>query len=191
VTGPRRRPGSDPALVAQVRESVWQFDARTNREISSRRRFLLELDRLDDPFGRDADIVHVTGSAIVTGPRGTLLHRHKRLGFWMQPGGHVDPGEAPWVAAARETKEETGLVGRHPDDGPRLFHLDAHPAGDHFHLDLRYLLYSDDGDPAPAAGESQDVQWFDLDDAIAVADEALVDGLWRLKELELPDGRPT
>jgi 8-oxo-dGTP pyrophosphatase MutT (NUDIX family) len=191
VTSPRRRPGSDPALVAQVRESVWQFDARTNREISSRRRFLLELDRLNDPFGRDADIVHVTGSAIVTGPRGTLLHRHKRLGFWMQPGGHVDPGEAPWVAAARETKEETGLVGRHPDGGPRLFHLDAHPAGDHFHLDLRYLLYSDDGDPAPAAGESQDVQWFDLDDAIAVADEALVDGLWRLKELELPDGWPT
>ncbi len=184
--GPSLGPGGEPGIVAQVRQSVWQFDARSNREVASRRRFLLELDRLAAPFDRAADPVHVTGSAIVAGSRGTVLHLHKRLGLWLQPGGHIDPGEPPWEAAVRETNEETGLLGRHPDEGPRLFHLDAHPAGEHFHLDLRYLLYCDDSDPAPAAGESREVQWFGLEDAIAIADEALVDGLWRLRELPFP-----
>jgi 8-oxo-dGTP pyrophosphatase MutT (NUDIX family) len=167
--------------LAEIRASVERFDARSEREFSSRRRFLAELDRLADPFDRAADAVHVTGSAIVSGPRGTVLHRHKRLGLWLQPGGHIDPGETPWQAAGRETAEETGLLGRHPVGGPWLFHLDAHPAGEHFHLDLRYLLYCDDVEPAPAEGESRQVRWVALDEALAMADEGLVDGIRRLK----------
>jgi 8-oxo-dGTP pyrophosphatase MutT (NUDIX family) len=168
-------------LLAEVRASVEQFDARTEREVASRQRFLLELARLAEPFDREADPVHVTGSAIVTGPRGTVLHLHKTLGFWLQPGGHIDAGETPWEAAVRETQEETGLLGHHPEGGPLLFHLDAHPAGKHFHLDLRYLLSCGDVDTSPAAGESQEVRWFGLDEAVAIADEGLVDGLRRLK----------
>lgn len=140
-------------MTAELRDAVTAFDAATPREIASRARFLAELDRLADPFNRDADPVHVTGSAILTGPRGTVLHWHKRMGGWMQPGGHIDAGETPWAAALRETQEETGIAVRHPSDGPRLLHLDAHPAGPHFHLDLRYLLLSGDDDPAPPPGE--------------------------------------
>lgn len=164
-----------------VRRAVADFRATTAREAASRQRFLTELDRLACPFDRDADPVHVTGSAIVTGPRGTVLHLHKRLGIWMQPGGHIEPGEAPWDGALRETREETGLPVTHPESGPRLFHLDAHPAaGSHFHLDLRYLLVSADVEPAPPPGESQQVRWFTLAEATAVADDALIDGLNRL-----------
>jgi 8-oxo-dGTP pyrophosphatase MutT (NUDIX family) len=168
------------ALIATVRDQVSGFDAITEREIASRQRILAELDRLDRPFDRNADPVHITGSAIVSGPRGTVLHLHKRLGGWMQPGGHVDPGESPWQAALRETTEETGLPVRHPDSGPELIHVDAHPAGPHVHLDLRYLLLSEDADPAPATGESPDVRWFSLPEALELADDALVDGLRRL-----------
>jgi hypothetical protein len=65
---------------------------------------------------------------------------------------------------------------------PRLLHLDAHPAGPHLHLDLRYLLLSPDHDPEPGPGESQQVRWFTLAEAIDVADDALIDGLRRLQD---------
>jgi 8-oxo-dGTP pyrophosphatase MutT (NUDIX family) len=161
---------------------VTEFDAATPREVASRGRFLTELDRLADPFDRYADLVHVTGSAIVSGPRGTVLHLHKKLGLWLQPGGHLDPGEAPWDAALREACEETGLPVRHPAGGPAFIHLDVHLAAEgHVHLDLRYLLASADAEPAPAAGESQQVRWFTLDEALAIADDGLTDGLRRLQ----------
>jgi 8-oxo-dGTP pyrophosphatase MutT (NUDIX family) len=144
---------------------------------------LEELERLPRPFDRDADLVHVTGSALVVGRRGTVLHLHKRLGRWMQPGGHLDPGEAPWEAALREAMEETGLHLCHPGTGPRFIHLDVHPAAsEHTHLDVRYLLAGDDRDPSPPPGESPHVRWFTLEDAIAVADEALEGALLRLRE---------
>jgi len=169
------------AMLALVRSAVGDFDAITPREKASRDRFLLELDRLADPFNRDSGPVHVTGSAIVVGSRGTVLHLHKRLGVWMQPGGHLEPGEAPWEAALRETQEETGLPVHHARSGERLIHLDAHPASsDHFHLDLRYLLWSDDVEPSPPPGESQEVRWFTLAEALERADAGLVDGLRRL-----------
>jgi 8-oxo-dGTP pyrophosphatase MutT (NUDIX family) len=165
-----------------VRQVVAAFDAGTPREVASRERSLAELARLADPFDRYADLVHVTGSAIVSGPRGTVLHLHKKLGLWLQPGGHLDPGESPWDAALREAGEETGLPVRFAAESPELFHLDVHLAAeDHVHLDLRYLLVCDDAEPAPPAGESQLVRWFGLDEALAVADEGLVDALRRLQ----------
>src|SRR5579884_4451276 len=93
-------------LVAQVRAAVAAFEARTPRERESRARFLAELERLPHPFDEHADPVHVTGSAIIAGPRGVVLHFHKRLHMWLQTGGHVEPGETPWDAALRESEEE-------------------------------------------------------------------------------------
>ncbi len=143
-----------------------------------------ELERLDDPFDESADPTHVTASAIVVGRRGVVLHRHRRLHRWMQPGGHVDPGETPAEAALRESFEETGLELSHPSAGAELLHVDVHPAArGHVHLDLRYLLWAQDADPAPAPGESQDVAWFTWQDAEHIADEALVGALIAARRL--------
>ena len=74
------------------------------------------------------------------------------------------PGETPEVSVIRECLEETGLAVAHPASGPAMVHVDVHrSAQDHVHLDLRYLLWAPDHDPAPAPGESQDVAWFSWD----------------------------
>jgi 8-oxo-dGTP pyrophosphatase MutT (NUDIX family) len=143
---------------------------------------IIALRRLPHPFDRDADPIHVTGSALVTTERGVLLHRHKRLGLWLQPGGHLEAGEWPWEAARREAEEETGLLLGWPSPGiPALAHLDVHDGGGgHTHLDLRYVLnVCGDDTPHPPPGESQDVRWFGWDEAIGSADAGLV-GLLRL-----------
>ncbi len=151
-----------------------------DREAASIARTLAELDRLPAPLDEHADPVHVTASAVVVGPRGTLLHRHKRLGLWLQPGGHVDAGEHPADAALREVLEETGVAARHGDPAhPRVVHIDVHPGGrGHTHLDLRYVLEAGDVDPVAMPGESPDVRWFSWDEAVAVADPGLA-GLLR------------
>ena len=173
-----RKPMTPDQLLAAVR-------ART--PVDERERFSIELfehhlPRLDRPYDEDADPVHVTGSAIVAGPRGVVLHLHKRLGLWLQPGGHIDPGETPAEGALREAEEETGLHVRHPTDGPRLVHVDVHPGPKgHTHLDVRFLLEADGDEPTPAADESPDVRWFTWDEAIAVADAGLAGALRHLR----------
>jgi 8-oxo-dGTP pyrophosphatase MutT (NUDIX family) len=182
---------ADPEAVAAVRRAVQGFTPVSPREVDSRWRILVELDALPEPFDRDAGPVHVTGSGLVAGPRGTVLLVHRKLGIWLQPGGHIDAGEIPADAARRETAEETGLPVHHPDDGPCLFHLDVHPAADdHLHLDLRYLLQCDsEADPAPPEGESQQVRWFSLAEALEVADVGLIDAVRRLENVAGPAGR--
>lgn len=38
-----------------------------------------------------------------------ILHRHRRLGIWLPPGGHIEPNELPDEAARREVLEEAGI----------------------------------------------------------------------------------
>jgi 8-oxo-dGTP pyrophosphatase MutT (NUDIX family) len=162
-----------------VRQQVLALPSPVDlRERRSRLRLLDALARLPRPFERTGGPIHVTGSAIVVGRRGVVLHRHKRMGIWLQPGGHIEPRERPWDTARREVTEETGLVARHPPAGPRLVHVDLHLAPlAHVHHDLRYLLLAPDDDPRPPPGESPDARWFAWDEALAVADPGLASAL--------------
>ena len=168
-------------LWRQVRDAVARHQPYDHREVGSRTRFLLAMERLSHPFEQASDRVHVTGSAIVTGSRGVVLHLHRRLGLWLQPGGHLDPGESPWAAALREAGEETGLSLRYAEPVPLLFHLDVHNGGrGHIHLDLRYRLLAGGDDPAPPPGESQLARWFTHAEALRVADPGLRGALLKL-----------
>jgi 8-oxo-dGTP pyrophosphatase MutT (NUDIX family) len=167
-----------PEVTAGVWAALEVHVPADGREARAQARMAVDLVTLTSPLDEQAGPVHVTGSAVVVGRRGTVLHMHKRLHRWLQPGGHLEPGEGPWDAALRESQEETGLRLTHPDGGPRLIHVDVHDAANgHTHLDLRYLLLAADRDPAPPPGESPEARWFGWEEATAVADEALLGAL--------------
>jgi 8-oxo-dGTP pyrophosphatase MutT (NUDIX family) len=171
-----------PSLVERIFDEVTLIDPVDAREASSKK-ILLEGLRKPRPFSEHADPTHVTASAIVLGPEGVLLHFHKKLHLWLQPGGHIEENESPSDAARREVYEETGLRPVAAEDGASahgrhdvVFHVDVHPAGAHTHLDLRYLLFAS-GTPTPPPGESQLVRWFSWAEAFAMADAGLIGAL--------------
>ena len=170
------------ALKEFVVDSVTERDPVDDLERADIDRFVAEVERLDRPFDRDADPVHITGSGFIVGPRGTVLLRHLKIDKWLQPGGHIDAGETPWDAARREVVEETGMHVRFFGGTPELVHVSVHPVpGGHTHLDVRYLFDGGDADPAPPIGESQDVHWFDWPAAIARAEPSLTGILRHLR----------
>jgi 8-oxo-dGTP pyrophosphatase MutT (NUDIX family)/GNAT superfamily N-acetyltransferase len=180
---------SDP-LVLAVRDQVGSRRPVDARERTSIEAFVQQVDQLERPFDETASKVHVTASAIVVGSRGVVLHKHKRLGIWLQPGGHIDAGETPWQAAVRETREETGLPVDDFAEPPPLAHVDVHPGPKgHTHLDLRYVVTAPDAAPRPPAGESQDVKWFRWFEAIDLADAGLA-GVLRSLQPGQPVLRP-
>lgn len=150
------------------------------REMRSVTEFLRVVPTLAHPFDEESGLLHVTASAVVMNEGGdkVVLHLHKRLNMWLQPGGHVEPGETVFGAALREAHEETGLPVRHATPGGEFFHVDVHPGPrGHTHFDLRMLLVSPEHQPSPADGESPHVSWFPWDDALGLADEGLVGAL--------------
>jgi 8-oxo-dGTP pyrophosphatase MutT (NUDIX family) len=145
---------------------------------------------LAEPFSRKQWPAHFTGSAVVVSPDGArvCMVLHGKLNRWLQPGGHVEPGDGGELSATalREAGEETGLeVALHPK-APRPLDVDAHliPArGDepqHTHLDVRYAVVAKNPDAlAHDPNESSGAKWLTWDEALALADDPSLKRLLR------------
>lgn len=171
------------AHVAEMLKTHQPVDAREEESI---RTFLSVVPTLVDPCNEHANVVHVTASAIVVNDAGdkVALHLHKRLNMWLQPGGHIEPGETPAQGALREAIEETGLPVRHEQEGGLFVHLDVHPGPKgHTHLDVRYVVRAPEVAMVPAAGESPDARWCLWSEAFDIADAGLVGALQATKAL--------
>lgn len=134
--------------------------------------------RHDDALFRSCLDGHLTGSAFVVDSRGesVLLIHHRKLGRWLQPGGHADGQGNLAIVALSEVREETGL-----EDLTLLlpaFDIDVHviPARpgepEHLHLDLRFVMVADSAQSLTLAeGEVYDAKWFRSDDPDLTANE--------------------
>jgi len=151
-----------------------------------------------DCFLRSCLPGHVTASAWILSrdQRRFLLTHHRKLGRWLQLGGHADGETQVASVAVREADEESGLgpfafLGVcDPVGGPLPVDVDVHAiparAGDgagqgepaHEHHDLRFALVAS-RDDVRLSGESVALRWFEMDALDAVlpaldADESLL-----------------
>ena len=94
-------------LVSQLERYARRFP----EEMTVVERFQELLARYPNCFERDCWAGHVTGSAWLVDPSGrdVLLTHHRKLGIWLQLGGHSDGDPETAAVALREAEEESGL----------------------------------------------------------------------------------
>jgi 8-oxo-dGTP pyrophosphatase MutT (NUDIX family) len=136
-----------------------------------RRRMLAFLDAHPDALHRSCVDGHLTASALVvdsTGDRALLMH-HRKLGKWLQMGGHADGDGDLAAVAEKEAFEESGIAGLALANAGAPVDLDVHEVrppheAPHLHLDVRFVAVAPAGCVAVANDESHELRWVDLDD---------------------------
>ena len=165
----RRYPG-EAAVVTQIR---------------------LLVDNAADCFERSCRPGHVTGSAWVLSHdrKQCLLHHHRKLDRWLQPGGHADGESEIHKVALREAQEESGLTHLELAGQPSQLiplDIDVHRIPDrldatgnlveetHEHHDIRFLIFAAAGQELVLSEESHDLRWFSHREVLEVTGEESV-----------------
>lgn len=159
------------AVLAEYR-SRWPDEA-VNVDL-----FLALLAEQGDPYVRERLAGHLTASAWLVDEGGTrvLLTHHRKLGLWLQLGGHAD-GDCDLVAVAlREAEEESGLQGLSVVSA--VYDLDRHwipehkgvPA--HWHYDVRYVVRAGTDEAFVVSDESHALAWRSI---VALRDDETAD----------------
>lgn len=104
-----------------------------------------------------------------------LLTHHRKLGRWLQLGGHADGQQDLAEVALREAEEESGLRGLVVE--PRIFDLDAHmiPARanepEHLHWDVRFVVQCSASEAFELSAESLALAWVPIDQLLTAETE--------------------
>ena len=152
------------------------------RVIDNSRRAVLSVASVELPDGVrfEQHVLRVPRSATVVvlddADRVLLLHRHRFVidrWVWELPGGYLDPGEEPEVAAAREVLEETGWRAKSIEPlgsfQPMTSMIDSE----------NYLFLArgaDDTGQARDVNEAASIAWMDLDEAIRLSETGEIAG---------------
>ena len=121
-----------------------------------------------DAFEREFAIGHFTGSAWLVSADGArvLLTHHRKLGLWLQLGGHADGDTDLMRVALREAEEESGLDGLTVET--EIFDLDRHriPARgadpEHWHYDVRHVVRAGANEAFVVSDESHALAWREI-----------------------------
>lgn len=149
--------------------TAWR--APSAEQDSLRRQYLAHLAAHPDGLWRDGPPAHLTASCFVLDDAFShvLLCLHGKGRFWVQFGGHLEPGDASLSAAAlREGREESGL----PELTllrPDPVDLDRHQLSSAFgrcteHLDVAFAAVAGRTATTAVSSESEDVAWWPVDD---------------------------
>jgi 8-oxo-dGTP pyrophosphatase MutT (NUDIX family) len=127
-----------------------------------------------------------------------LLHRHKKLKFYLQFGGHIEVNENPWQTVSRELREEIGYAfdqlkvlqpsvsppkfeGKYTVIHPQPMAIASHPFDltlIHFHTDTCWVFVTDQ-EPSLKAGidESRDITAFTKSQLQLIPDGEIFDNI--------------
>lgn len=173
-----------PVLPSPDAAELACYAARWPDEAAAVADFLALLRDPADPYLRSRLAGHFTASSWLvdrTGRRVLLTH-HRKLGRWLQLGGHADGERDLRLVALKEAQEESGLRGLAVEGG--IFDLDRHwipqhrgvPA--HWHYDVRYVVRAAAAENFVVSEESHALAWRQI--AQVVADPSFDGSLRRM-----------
>ena len=135
----------------------------------TKERMLAFIARAPDCLFRSCLEGHFTASCWLLSPddEAVLLTHHRKLGKWLQLGGHADGDEDLAEVALKEASEESGI---HDIQliSPGIFDIDIHlipPYGSdpgHYHYDVRFALRAGTRGFS-VSEESLDLAWISID----------------------------
>ncbi len=137
-----------------------------------------------DMYSRSRIDGHFTASCWLVSGDGerVLLTHHRKLGRWLQLGGHADDDSDLAAVCLREAEEESGLQGLEVE--PRIFDIDAHtiPARavdpEHIHWDVRFVVRCRAAEQWQLSDESLALAWVPI--AALAADPSADESLRRM-----------
>jgi 8-oxo-dGTP pyrophosphatase MutT (NUDIX family) len=128
--------------------------------------FLLEFaQQYENCCERTLLVGHFTGSCWLVSSDGerVLLTHHKKLGRWLQLGGHADGDSDLAQVALREAEEESGLTGLRVEQA--IFDLERHAIPErgaepeHYHHDVRFVVHATGTEDYVVSDESHALAW--------------------------------
>lgn len=168
---------NDPAMHELLHRQLREYAQRWPDE-NSAAAFVGLLGDARDPFVRDRLEGHFTASAWLVSADGLrlLMTHHRKLGLWLQLGGHADGDRDLANVALKEAEEESGLAGLQVE--PAIFDLDRHwipthgAVPGHWHYDVRFVVRAGASEAFVVSEESHDLAWRDI---AALAGDPTVD----------------
>ena len=118
-----------------------------------------------DVFSRARPDGHFTASCWLVSSDGerVLLTHHRKLGRWLQLGGHADDDSDLAAVCLREAQEESGIAGLEVE--AQVFDIDAHAIPSralesaHTHWDVRFVVHCRDSERWELSDESLALAW--------------------------------
>lgn len=152
--------------IKNLLSSLEEYTADDLLQKNCKKEMISFLKNYDNCFERSCSKGHFTASAWVINSEEThvLLMNHRKLGIWVQLGGHADGDENLLSVSVKEVLEESGIKTSPITD--KIFDIEAYLIPEyklekeHYHYDVRFLLKSNGNDTLIKNEESIDIGWF-------------------------------